>query len=85
MRTVPDKDTRSQLIATGLRDMFRKGTRTEAENNINGFVKFYADLKRNGTDKLLKSELPAQTVRRWRISTLWPERYISQPVLPCYR
>ncbi|MDU5828124.1 MAG: lytic transglycosylase domain-containing protein [Mixta calida] len=63
MRTVPDKDTRSQLIATGLRDMFRKGTRTEAENNINGFVKFYADLKRNGTDKLLKSELPAQTVR----------------------
>lgn len=63
MRTVPDKDTRAQLVATGLRDMFRKGSRTEAENNISGFVNFYADLKRKGTDRLLHKELPPQTVR----------------------
>lgn len=63
MRTVPDKDTRAQLVATGLRDMFRKGSRNEVENNINGFVNFYADLKRKGTDRLLHQELPQQTVR----------------------
>lgn len=63
MRTVPDKETRAQLVATGLRDMFRKGSRTEVDNNINGFVNFYADLKRKGTDRLLHKELPAQTVR----------------------
>lgn len=63
MRTVPDKDTRAQLVATGLRDMFRKGSRNEVDNNINGFVNFYADLKRKGTDRLLHQELPQQTVR----------------------
>lgn len=63
MRTVPDKDTRAQLVATGLRDMFRKGSRNEVDNNINGFVNFYADLKRKGTDRLLHKELPPQTVR----------------------
>lgn len=63
MRTVPDKETRAQLVATGLRDMFRKGSRNEVDNNINGFVNFYADLKRKGTDRILHSELPPQTVR----------------------
>lgn len=63
MRTVPDKDTRAQLVATGLRDMFRKGSRNEVDNNINGFVNFYADLKRKGTDRILHKELPPQTVR----------------------
>lgn len=63
MRTVPDKDMRAQLVATGLRDMFRKGSRNEVDNNINGFVNFYADLKRKGTDRLLHKELPPQTVR----------------------
>lgn len=63
MRTVPDKDIRAQLVATGLRDMFRKGSRNEVDNNINGFVNFYADLKRKGTDRLLHQELPHQTVR----------------------
>lgn len=63
MRTVPDKDTRAQLVATGLRDMFRKGSRNEVDNNINGFVNFYADLKRKGTDRLLHRELPESTVR----------------------
>lgn len=63
MRTVPDKDTRAQLVATGLRDMFRKGTQTEVEDNIKGFVKYYAALKRNGTDRILKQELPPQTIR----------------------
>ncbi|PNK64536.1 lytic transglycosylase [Pantoea sp. FDAARGOS_194] len=63
MRTVPDKETRAQLVATGLRDMFRKGARNEVENNINGFVNYYSALKRNGTDRILKRELPEQTVR----------------------
>jgi hypothetical protein len=63
MRTVPDKDARAQLVATGLRDMFRKGSRNEVDNNINGFVNFYADLKRKGTDRILHKELPPQTVR----------------------
>lgn len=63
MRTVPDRETRAQLVATGLRDMFRKGSRNEVDNNINGFVNFYADLKRKGTDRILHSELPPQTVR----------------------
>ncbi|HCJ9394966.1 TPA: lytic transglycosylase domain-containing protein [Escherichia coli] len=63
MRTVPDKETCAQLVATGLRDMFRKGSRNEVDNNINGFVNFYADLKRKGTDRILHSELPPQTVR----------------------
>lgn len=63
MRTVPDKETRAQLVATGLRDMFRKGARNEVENNINGFVNYYSALKRNGTDRILKRELPDQTVR----------------------
>lgn len=63
MRSVPDKATRSQLIATGMRDMFRKGSRSDLANNINGFVDYYGSLKRNGTDRLLHKELPAQTVR----------------------
>lgn len=63
MRTVPDRETRAQLVATGLRDMFRKGSRNEVDNNINGFVNFYADLKRKGTDRILHNELPSQTVR----------------------
>lgn len=63
MRTVPDKETRAQLVATGLRDMFRKGARNEVENNINGFVNYYSALKRNGTGRILKRELPEQTVR----------------------
>jgi len=63
MRSVPDKTARSQLIATGMRDMFRKGSRSDLANNINGFVDYYGALKRNGTDRLLHKELPAQTVR----------------------
>lgn len=63
LSSVPDKSTRSEIIVTGLRDMFRKGSRTEIENNVNGFVKFYSDLKRNGTDRLLAKELPPNTVK----------------------
>lgn len=61
--SIPDKGTRSEIIVTGLRDMFRKGSRTEIENNVNGFVRFYSDLKRNGTDRLLAKELPSNTVK----------------------
>lgn len=63
LASIPDKNVRAELIVTGLRDMFRKGTKTEIENNVNGFVKFYADLKRNGTDRLLTRDLPPATVR----------------------
>lgn len=63
LSSIPDKNIRAELIVTGLRDMFRKGTRTEIENNVNGFVKFYSDLKRNGTDRLLSKELPPNTVK----------------------
>lgn len=63
LSSIPDKNVRAELIVTGLRDMFRKGTRTEIENNVNGFVKFYSDLKRNGTDRLLSKELPPNTVK----------------------
>lgn len=63
MASVPEKDIRTQLLTTGLRDMFRKGAKTEIDNNINGFVKFYADLKRNGNYRLLARDLSDQTRR----------------------
>lgn len=62
MRGVPDKATRSQLIATGMRDMLRKGSRSDLANNINGFVDYYGALKRNGSIRLLNSQLPKSTV-----------------------
>ncbi|KGD75281.1 hypothetical protein HA49_08610 [Tatumella morbirosei] len=64
MQAVPDKATRSQLIATGMRDMLRKGSRSDLANNINGFVDYYGSLKRNGSIRLLHRELPADTVRQ---------------------
>jgi len=64
IRSVPDKETRAQLIATGMRDMLRKGSRSDLANNINGFVDFYGALKRNGSIRLLTKELPEQTVRQ---------------------
>ncbi|WP_112924351.1 hypothetical protein [Escherichia coli] len=63
MRSMPDKDMRSQLIATGMRDMLRKGSRSDLADNINGLVDFYGELKRKGTIRLLEKELPAQTMR----------------------
>lgn len=63
MQAVPDKEARSQLIATGMRDMFRKGSTTEMEDNINGFTKYYAGLQRNGTIRLLEKELPEATIK----------------------
>ncbi|MBS0878390.1 MULTISPECIES: lytic transglycosylase domain-containing protein [unclassified Tatumella] len=64
MQAVPDKAARSQLIATGMRDMLRKGSRSDLANNINGFVDYYGSLKRNGSVRLLHRELPANTVRQ---------------------
>lgn len=64
MRGVPDKGTRAQLIATGMRDMLRKGSRSDLANNINGFVDYYGALKRNGSIRLLHSQLPETTVKQ---------------------
>ena len=64
MRGVPDKGTRSQLIAIGMRDMLRKGSRSDLANNINGFVDYYGALKRNGSIRLLHSQLPETTVKQ---------------------
>ncbi len=63
MRAVPDKAERSQLIATGLRDMLRKGSRSDFADNISGFVDYYGALKRSGSIRLLQRELPAQTAK----------------------
>ncbi|RJT26050.1 transglycosylase SLT domain-containing protein [Buttiauxella izardii] len=63
MRSMPDKEMRSQLIATGMRDMLRKGSRSDLAENINGLVDFYGELKRKGTVRLLAKELPPQTMR----------------------
>lgn len=63
MRSVPDKEARSQIIATGMRDMLRKGSRSDLANNINGLVDFYGDLKRKGTIRLLANELPPETMK----------------------
>ncbi|MEH6371749.1 lytic transglycosylase domain-containing protein, partial [Pectobacterium carotovorum] len=63
MRAMPDKDMRSQLIATGMRDMLRKGSRSDLAENINGLVDFYGELKRKGTVRLLAKELPIETMR----------------------
>ncbi|PIJ46081.1 lytic transglycosylase domain-containing protein [Tatumella sp. OPLPL6] len=64
MRSVKDKATRTQLIATGMRDMLRKGSRSDLANNINGFVDYYGVLKRNGSIRLLHSQLPEATVNQ---------------------
>lgn len=63
MRTVPDRADRAQLIATGMRDMLRQGSRSDLANNINGFVDYYGALKRSGGIRLLHRELPPHTVR----------------------
>ncbi len=62
MRSMPDKEMRNQLIATGMRDMLRKGSRSDLADNINGLVDFYGELKRKGTVRLLARELPPQTM-----------------------
>lgn len=64
MRSIPDKEMRKQVIATGMRDMLRKGTRSDLADNINGFVDYYGALKRNGNVKMLASVLPKGSMHR---------------------
>ncbi|PPE57088.1 hypothetical protein [Pectobacterium brasiliense] len=64
MRSIPDKEMRKQVIATGMRDMLRKGTRSDLADNINGFVDYYGALKRNGNVKMLASVLPKGSMQR---------------------
>ncbi|MCL9644958.1 lytic transglycosylase domain-containing protein [Rahnella victoriana] len=64
MRSIPDNATRKEVVATGMRDMLRKGSRSDLANNINGFVDYYGALKRNGNYKMLQSVLTKNTMRQ---------------------
>lgn len=64
MRSIPDNATRKEVVATGMRDMLTKGSRSDLANNINGFVDYYGALKKNGNLKMLQSVLTKNTMRQ---------------------